>query len=58
MTSDHDRIEHARTYTEWLTEKVAASRNDLSDGSNQVYTEDEWKKIRADKVADRNNVPD
>jgi hypothetical protein len=46
----------ALTHTEWLMEKVAASRAGLLDGSNKVYTDDEWAKIRADKVAARKAV--
>ena len=46
----------ALTHTEWVNEKVAASRAGLEDGSNKVYTEDEWAKIRADKVAARKAV--
>jgi hypothetical protein len=46
----------ALTHTEWVNEKVAASRAGLEDGSNKVYTEDEWAKIRADKVAARKVV--
>lgn len=47
----------ALTHTEWVNEKVAASRAGLVDGSNKVYTEEEWAKIRADKVAARKAVP-
>ena len=46
----------ARTHAEWVKEKVSASRAGLADGSNKVYTEDEWAKIRADKVAARKAV--
>lgn len=47
----------ARTHAEWVKEKVSASRAGLADGSNKVYTEDEWAKIRADKVAARKAMP-
>lgn len=47
----------ARTHAEWVNEKVSASRAGLADGSNKVYTEDEWAKIRTDKVAARKAVP-
>ena len=47
----------ALTHTEWVKEKVSASRAGLADGSNKVYTEDEWAKIRADKIAARQVVP-
>lgn len=46
----------ALTHAEWVKEKVSASRAGLVDGSNKVYTEDEWAKIRADKVAARKTV--
>jgi hypothetical protein len=41
------------TFYDWVkgvAEKVAASRIGLLDGSNKVYSEDEWAKIRADKI--------
>ncbi len=47
----------ALTHTEWVNEKVAASRAGLADGSNKVYTDEEWAKIRAAKVAARQAAP-
>ncbi len=47
----------ALTHTEWVNEKVAASRAGLADGSNKAYTEEEWAKIRAAKVAARQAAP-
>lgn len=46
----------ALSHAEWVKEKVSASRAGLADGTNKVYTEDEWAKIRADKVAARKAV--
>jgi mannose/fructose/N-acetylgalactosamine-specific phosphotransferase system component IIB len=47
----------ALTHAEWVKEKVSASRAGLADGSNKVYTEEEWAKIRAAKVAARQAAP-
>ncbi len=41
------------TFYDWnkeVVEKVTASRASLVDGSNKVYTQDEWSKMRAIKV--------
>jgi hypothetical protein len=39
------------TFYNWIEDaKNAALRSCLVDGSNKVYTEDEWAKIRADKI--------
>lgn len=46
----------ALTHAEWVKEKVSEARRGLADGSNKVYTEDEWAKIRAAKVAARQAV--
>ncbi|MHA4869732.1 hypothetical protein ACXZ1M_18760 [Duganella sp. PWIR1] len=39
------------TRDEWLTRKVEASMAGLQDGSNRVFSEEEWMAIRAAKKA-------
>lgn len=43
----------ALSHSDWVQQKVQASRDGLADGSNQRIAPDEWQKIRARKMAMR-----
>ncbi|MEO8408157.1 MAG: hypothetical protein ABI476_06975 [Oxalobacteraceae bacterium] len=43
----------ALSHSEWLEQKVAASRTGLADGTNQRIASEEWLKIRAAKQEQR-----
>jgi hypothetical protein len=43
----------AMAYNQWLEEKVTESRNGLADGKNARIDQQEWKKIREQKMLAR-----
>lgn len=43
----------ALSHSDWLQQKVQASRAGLAEGSNERIAPDEWQKIRAKKMAMR-----
>ena len=43
----------ALSHSDWLQQKVQASRAGLADGSNERIAPDDWQKIRARKMAMR-----
>ena len=54
-TSNRLREAHAAlSRSDWLKQKVDASRDGLKDGSNQLIAPNEWESIRAKKMAQRN----
>ena len=43
----------ALSHSEWLTQKVGASREGIKDGSNPLISPADWEQIRANKKAQR-----
>lgn len=43
----------ALSHSEWVQQKVDASRSGLADGSNNLIAADQWESIRAGKKAQR-----
>lgn len=56
-TAERLRNAHAaRSYNEWLQQKVDASVAGLSDGTNKSISADEWSALRAAKQARRDDA--
>lgn len=51
LKAAHEAAQADADYDKWFRAKVQASIDGLADGSNRVYTPDEWKVIRADMLA-------
>jgi len=51
LKAAHEAAQADADYDRWFRAKVQASIDGLKDGSNRVYTADEWKIVRADLIA-------
>jgi hypothetical protein len=51
LKAAHEAAQADADYDRWFHAKVQASIDGLKDGSNRVYTAEEWKAVRADMIA-------
>ena len=51
LKAAHEAAQHDADYDRWFHAKVQASLDGIKDGTNRVYTEDEWKIKRSDLLA-------
>ncbi|MDD4942346.1 hypothetical protein [Rhodoferax sp.] len=51
LKAAHEAAQLDADYDRWFRAKVQASIDGLKDGTNRVYTADEWKTVRADMLA-------
>jgi len=51
LKAAHEAVQADADYDRWFHAKVQASIDGLKDGSNRIYTEEEWKTRRADLIA-------
>lgn len=51
LKAAHEAAQADADYDRWFHAKVQASIDGLADGSNRVYTAEEWKVVRADMLA-------
>lgn len=51
LKAAHEAAQADADYDRWFHAKVQASIDGIKDGSNRVYTADEWKTVRADMIA-------
>nr|WP_315209841.1 hypothetical protein [uncultured Albidiferax sp.] len=51
LKAAHEAAQADEDYDRWFRAKVQKSQDGIKDGSNRLYTEAEWKVLRADMVA-------
>jgi len=51
LKAAHEAAQADADYDRWFRAKVQTSIDGLKDGSNRVYTAEEWKSVRADMIA-------
>lgn len=51
LKAAHEAAQEAAEYDRWFHAKVQASMDDVKDGTNRVYSAEEWKAVRADMIA-------
>lgn len=51
LKAAHEAAKADADYDRWFHAKVQATMDGIKDGSNRVYTADEWKTVRADMIA-------
>lgn len=52
LRAAHEAAQHDADYDRWFHAKVQASLDGLADGTNRIYTEDEWK-LRRRQLVDK-----
>lgn len=51
LKAAHEAAQQDADYDRWFHAKVQASLDGIKDGTNRVYTAEEWKIVRADMIA-------
>lgn len=51
LKAAHEAAQAQADYDRWFDAKVQASMDGVRDGTNRVYSAEEWKTVRADMIA-------
>lgn len=51
LKATHEAAQAQADYERWFDAKVQASMDGVKDGTNRVYSSEEWKAVRADLIA-------